>query len=227
MGKKRHLWWLQISSDCNFRPRFFASSFDQSVNIMIHYQLSTFNRSKPQQLSVIIIIIIIIIKSLFDMIVLSWIQHSGAHRCPAAAKPSNKRRQISEWGTSPMAQGPPCTFGKYPFSYSQLIPRDVGAWTEWLNSLGNDEPQAPPPPSPPFANLPNPANSLKWALLSRTGARVGVQMGFMSTLPWGSDAPPCNTCRVFFARWSTQHDVCHLRTWVGPLHVHYWLGEVS
>ena len=53
-------------------------------------------------------------------------------------------------------------------------------------------------PIPPFANLPNPANSLKWALLSRTGARVGVQMGFMSTLPWGSDAPPCNTCRVFF-----------------------------
>ena len=180
MGKKRHLWWLQISSDCNFRPRFFASSFDQSVNIMIHYQLSTFNRSKPQQLSVIIAIIII--KSLFDMIVLSWIQHSGAHRCPAAAKPSNKRRQISEWGTSPMAQGPLCTFGKYPFSYSQLIPRDVGAWTEWLNSLGNDEPQAP---HPPFCKSPKSCKFSKVSIAGQNGGEGGGANGVYVHTPLG------------------------------------------
>ena len=82
---------------------------------------------------------------------------------------------------------------------------------------------------PPCANLPNPANSLKWALLGRTGARVGVQMGFMSTLPWGSDAPPCNTCRVFlhvevhtmmFAIYGSWWDQCMYTTDLGK-----WVKE--
>ena len=82
---------------------------------------------------------------------------------------------------------------------------------------------------PPCANLPNPANSLKWALLGRTGARVGVQMGFMSTLPWGSDAPPCNTCRVFlhvevhtmmFAIYGSWWDHCMYTTDLGK-----WVKE--